>query len=116
MAMAAANRLAEPVTRATLLASRKLSRMFADVFGMVKANVRCGPESGQLVERISRVLQRAIHDECVHVAETRVQKCVRKAANRRKAKLLPEMNCGQVAADDEVELHGAEAVGSRVLE
>src|SRR5882724_74380 len=63
-----------------------------------------------------RVLQHAIHHESVHVPETGVKECVRKAAHSSKAKLLPEMNCRQIAADDKVELHGAEAVGSRVLQ
>ena len=48
MAIAAPSPLADPVTRAILLSRRKLSRMFADVFCMVKANVRCGLELEQL--------------------------------------------------------------------
>src|SRR5271169_2883425 len=103
MAMAAPSPLAEPVTRATLLSRRKLSRMLAGVFGMAKANVRCGLESEQLGD-VS--LERAIHDESIHVAEPRMEKRVRKAANDDKAKLLPEMNGRLISADDKVELHG----------
>src|ERR1700760_1943581 len=60
--------------------------------------------------------QRAIHDQRVHISEARVQKCAGQAADRRKAKLLPHMNRAKIGADDKVELHGAEAVGARVLE
>src|SRR6201993_2963223 len=61
-------------------------------------------------------LKRAVHHERVHIPELRVQKCARQAANRGKAELLPQMYRPQIAADDKVELHGAEAVGSRALQ
>src|SRR5882757_7651080 len=45
-----------------------------------------------------------------------MQERARKTANSGKSKLLPQMNRCQIAADDKVELHGAEAVSSRVLQ
>src|SRR5580704_9512820 len=116
MAMAAPRPLAEPVTRATLLSSRKLSRMFADVFCMLRPMYVVGWSRGNSVDGMSRALQSAVHHQSFHVPETGMQEGIGKAANRRKAELLPEMNRRKIAADDKVELHGAEAMRSRVLQ
>ncbi len=60
--------------------------------------------------------QRAIHNQSVSVAETRVQERSWKPSNRGEAELLPEMNRRFIAADDKVELHGAETVSAGVLQ
>ena len=54
-------------------------------------------------------LERAVHDECVHIAFLRVMKSAGQAADQFHAAILPEMNGGLVRAHHEIILHGAVA-------
>lgn len=64
-------------------------------------------------------LKLAKHNEGVDIAERRVKECFRKPTDDLKSERLPESHRAFVAADDEIELHGPEALcasmGERVL-
>ena len=55
----------------------------------------------------------AIHDEGVDVAECRMVKGSREAANNRESKALPQERGSFIRADHKVELHGAETEPAR---
>ena len=61
-------------------------------------------------------LKLLVHHEGVHVACVRVQECLWEGSYDGEAAALPEVDGALVGADDEVELHGAEALGARLVE
>src|SRR5258707_11005763 len=58
--------------------------------------------------------ERAIHHERVDEAEAGMGEGLREAAHDGEAEALPEPHRALVAADDEIELHGAEAAPPRL--
>lgn len=57
-----------------------------------------------------------MHHEGIHVAESRMQKCCRKASDNVKTEMLPELDGPVIRADHEVELHCPEAKRSGVIQ